>query len=135
MIRRSFLAAMLFPVVALAARAADSMTFEIYADAKGEFRWRLLDKDGTNVATSGQGYVRKVDCSKMVENFKTDITKYSFEIYTDNAKKARFRINSKNGNVVGASTGSYDSETDARKVTTAIEKGCSTAKVKEIEKN
>jgi|688.fasta_scaffold1091729_2 uncharacterized protein YegP (UPF0339 family) len=134
MFRRSFLAAMLLPVVALAARAADTMTFEVYADVKGEFRWRLLDKDGTNVANSGQGYVNKADCAKMVENFKADLTKYSFEVYTDNAKKTRFRIKSRNGNVVGASTGAYETEADAKKVMSAIEKGCASAKVKEVEK-
>lgn len=134
MLRRSFLAALVLPVVALTAIAADTMTFELYADAKGEFRWRLLDKDGTNVANSGQGYAKKADCAKMVENFKEDISKYSFETYADNAKKSRFRMKAKNGNVVGSSTGAYDSDADAKKAIDAIQKGTKTATVKEVEK-
>ena len=57
---------------------------------------------GTNVANSGQGYGKKVDCKKMVENFKDDISKYTFEVYEDNKKQQRFRLKAKNSNVVGS---------------------------------
>ena len=30
--------------------------FELYADAKGEYRWRLKASNGQVVATGGQGY-------------------------------------------------------------------------------
>lgn len=133
--RRSLFAALLaLPLAAALASAADKMTFELYADAKDEFRWRLLDTDGKNVANSGQGYGKKADCKKMVENFKADISKYNFEVYEDNKKESRFRMKAKNGNVVGASTGSYKTKADAETAIKAIEKGVKDAAVKEIEK-
>lgn len=38
------------------------MTFEIYKDARGEFRWRLKASNGRIVADSGEGYKNKADC-------------------------------------------------------------------------
>jgi uncharacterized protein YegP (UPF0339 family) len=132
--RRLFVAFALIPFLAGVAAAADTMTFEVYADAKDEFRWRLLNAEGKNVATSGQGYARKTDCTKMVSNLKEDISKYSFELYKDNKMESRFRIKAKNGNVVGASTSGFEKEPDCKSLVEAIQKGCKDAKVKEIEK-
>lgn len=134
--RRSLLAAFLaIPFAAAIATAADKkMTFEVYSDAKEEFRWRLLDGDGKNVANSGQGYGKKVDCTKMVDNFKSDISKYTFEFYEDNKKETRFRLKARNGNVVGASTGSYKTKSDAETAVDSIKKGAKDAEVKEISK-
>lgn len=30
--------------------------FELYADAKGEYRWRLKAANGQTIATGGEGY-------------------------------------------------------------------------------
>jgi len=38
------------------------MTFEIYKDKAGEYRWRLKATNGKIVADSGEGYVAKTDC-------------------------------------------------------------------------
>ena len=35
------------------------MRFEIYADRRGLWRWRLKARNGRIVADSGQGYVRR----------------------------------------------------------------------------
>lgn len=126
--RRSLLGLLVATLTAGMAGAADKkMTFEIYPDAKMEFRWRLLDSDGKNIATSGQGYKAKADCTKMVDNFKADISKYTFEVYEDNAKKFRFRMKASNGNVVGAANSAHDKKADAEKVVDAIKKGAKDA--------
>lgn len=52
------------------ARAAAGMTFEIYKDAKGEFRWRLKASNGQIVATGGQGYSAKADCKHAIESIQ-----------------------------------------------------------------
>ncbi len=44
------------------------MTFELYKDAKGEFRWRLKASNGQIVATGGQGYSAKADCKHAIES-------------------------------------------------------------------
>ena len=36
--------------------------FEVYADKRGEFRWRLKATNGITIASSGEGYKAKRDC-------------------------------------------------------------------------
>lgn len=43
------------------------MRFELYKDAKGEYRWRLKAANGEIVATSGEGYKNKSDCEKAIK--------------------------------------------------------------------
>lgn len=42
------------------------MTFYIYKDAKGEWRWRLKHK-GRIMADSGEGYSRRNKCRHAIE--------------------------------------------------------------------
>ncbi|VEI45686.1 Uncharacterized conserved protein [Actinobacillus equuli] len=46
------------------------MYFEIYKDAKGEFRWRLKSGNHQTVATGGEGYATKQSCQKGIEAVK-----------------------------------------------------------------
>ena len=43
------------------------MKFEIYKDAKGEFRWTLFSRNGKIIADSGEGYKRKGKCRRIIE--------------------------------------------------------------------
>jgi uncharacterized protein YegP (UPF0339 family) len=38
------------------------MAYYVYQDSQGQWRWRLLAGNRQIIATSGEGYVRKVDC-------------------------------------------------------------------------
>jgi uncharacterized protein YegP (UPF0339 family) len=53
-------------VLAAELRAAGA-TFEIYQDARKEYRWRLKAANGQVIATSGQGYKSKADCRHGIE--------------------------------------------------------------------
>jgi uncharacterized protein YegP (UPF0339 family) len=46
------------------------LTFELYKDSAGEFRWRLKNADGVNIGTSGKGYKDKADCQKSIDAIK-----------------------------------------------------------------
>jgi uncharacterized protein len=46
------------------------MTFELYKDKKGEFRWRLRHSNGNILATSSEGYKAKASAAKCIENVK-----------------------------------------------------------------
>jgi uncharacterized protein YegP (UPF0339 family) len=118
--------------VSVAGADEPKLAFEIYADAKGEHRWRLKEGE-TILATSGQGYGRKADCKTMVENLKKDVSKYTFEIYEDAKKEQRFRIKAKNGNIVGSSNGSFTTKAEAEAAVKVIEKGSPAAKITEKE--
>lgn len=39
-------------------------TFEVFRDAAGEWRWRLVHRNGNIVATSGEGYTRRRNAEK-----------------------------------------------------------------------
>ena len=41
---------------------ASTLTFEVFKDAKGEFRWRLKATNSKIIADSGEGYKAKADC-------------------------------------------------------------------------
>lgn len=119
----------LLVMFAPAEAAAKSMTFDIFVDKNGEFRWRLRDGEGVILATSGQGYKAKADCTRMVNNLREDISKYDLEVYEDNAGKHRFRIKAKNGQTVGASNTGYATAAEAEKVVDAIKTGAKDAEV------
>jgi uncharacterized protein YegP (UPF0339 family) len=44
------------------------MKFEVYKDARGEFRWRLRHQNGNILATASEGYSSKASCLKCIEN-------------------------------------------------------------------
>jgi uncharacterized protein YegP (UPF0339 family) len=47
------------------------MTYEMYKDKAGEWRWRLKVDNGNIIADSGQGYVNKADCERGIELVKS----------------------------------------------------------------
>jgi uncharacterized protein YegP (UPF0339 family) len=71
--------------LANALEAAAGLTFEIYKDAKQEFRWRLKSANGQVIATSGQGYTAKVDCRHGIEVIQKEASEAKVEDLT--AKK------------------------------------------------
>ena len=44
--------------------------FEVYKDAKGEFRWRLVATNGQTTATGGEGYKAKASAIAGIESVK-----------------------------------------------------------------
>jgi hypothetical protein len=44
--------------------------FELYADAKGEYRWRLKASNGQTIATGGEGYSSKAAANAGIESVK-----------------------------------------------------------------
>ena len=44
--------------------------FELYKDAKGEYRWRLVASNGQTIATGGEGYKEKSSAKDGIESVK-----------------------------------------------------------------
>jgi uncharacterized protein YegP (UPF0339 family) len=44
--------------------------FEVYRDARGEFRWRLKDGNHRIIAASAEGYVSRDGATRAVQNGK-----------------------------------------------------------------
>lgn len=64
--------------------AAGELTFEIYKDAKKEYRWRLKSPNGKIIAMSDEGYTRKDACQHAIDVIKDGAAKAKVE---DNATK------------------------------------------------
>ena len=45
--------------------------FELYRDAKGEYRWRLQAQNNEIIADSSEGYKNKSDCTHGIQLVKT----------------------------------------------------------------
>ena len=46
--------------------------FELYKDAKGEFRWRLKSANGQIIATGGEGYTSKAGAQNGISAVQRD---------------------------------------------------------------
>jgi uncharacterized protein YegP (UPF0339 family) len=117
------------------AKAKDQLKFEVYQDSAKEFRWRLVsgeDKDREVLATGGQGYKSKADCTHGVESIQKGSDKLKFEEYQDNAKQNRWRAKASNGQVVAASGSSYKTKADCDSAVETIKKGAAKAPVEEV---
>jgi len=51
------------------------MKFEIYADAGGSYRWRLVSSNGQTIASSGESFDSKSNARRAAENVKENASK------------------------------------------------------------
>ncbi len=58
---------------------ADKLKFEVYEDARKEYRWRLKATNGQVIGSSSEGYKAKADCEKAIELIKTGAAKAEVE--------------------------------------------------------
>lgn len=47
-------------------------TFQLYQDAGGEWRWRLIHDNGNVIADSGEGYSSKGSAENGIESVRTN---------------------------------------------------------------
>jgi len=59
--------------------AADKLKFEVYEDAKKEYRWRLKASNGQVIGASSEGYKAKGDCEKAIDLIKAGAAKAEVE--------------------------------------------------------
>jgi uncharacterized protein YegP (UPF0339 family) len=125
-------------LLAGAARAQErKMTFEVYQDAKDEYRWRLKAANGKVLATPGDGYKRKADCLHGIEVIQKEAgkekTKLKFETYQDKKMEYRWRLKAANGNILAVSSEGYKSKEDCQRGVELL-KEASKAEVKDLTK-
>ncbi|MEO7094564.1 MAG: DUF1508 domain-containing protein [Polyangiales bacterium] len=128
MLRRTFTAVVATGLVGLflahSAVAGDAkLKFELYKDKAGQFRWRLNAANGETLATSGEGYKAKASARKGIEKIRTAADELTFELYEDKKGEHRFRIEAKNGKVIGASSEGYKQKASAEKAIQTIKDG------------
>ncbi|WP_254546938.1 HVO_2922 family protein [Halomarina pelagica] len=55
-------------------------TFEVFRDAAGEWRWRLVASNGNVIADSGEGYRSKQGVERGIESVKRTAAEAPVEI-------------------------------------------------------
>jgi uncharacterized protein YegP (UPF0339 family) len=112
--------------------AAKTLVFEIYQDKADEYRWRLKATNKQIIATSGQGYKDKRDCSSAIDRIKADAkTKLKFETYTDASDDTRWRLKATNGQIIATSGQGYKDKRDCEHAIDVIKTGAADAKVEQ----
>ena len=106
--------------------------FEVYADAAGEYRWRLVHRNGNILADSGQGYTRRNDATRAVYRIRDGIDNYSFEVFEDDAGEYRWRLVADNGNIVADSGEGYSSQSAAEDAVERVREHAGAANVLDI---
>ncbi|TKX56921.1 DUF1508 domain-containing protein [Halorubrum sp. SS7] len=110
-------------------RASESKaTFEVYEDAGGKWRWRLVHDNGNIIADSGEGYASKsnaTDAVERVSEYAPDARALAagsaaFEIYEDAGGKWRWRLRHRNGNVLADSGEGYAARSNAVEAVTRV---------------
>jgi uncharacterized protein YegP (UPF0339 family) len=91
----------------------DPASFEIFRDAAGQWRWRLVHENGRILADSGEGYSRRRDARRAVDRIRDNVADYEFVVYEDRGGKYRWRLKAGNGETVADSGQGYASEGSA----------------------
>ena len=97
-------------------------TFDVYEDAAGEYRWRLLHRNGNIVADSGEGYSDQDEAEDAVERVQgyvgdagsLTIDPAAFEVYRDAADEWRWRLLHRNGEILADCGQGYSERTSAQ---------------------
>jgi uncharacterized protein YegP (UPF0339 family) len=85
----------------------DPTGFEVYRDGAGQWRWRLVHRNGNILADGGEGYTRRNDAKRAVDRVKERADDLEFEVYEDDAGEYRWRLLAGNGEVLGDSGEGY----------------------------
>jgi uncharacterized protein YegP (UPF0339 family) len=100
----------------------DPAGFEVYQDAAGEYRWRLVARNGEIIADSGEGYATRSNARTAVETVQTTASEASvdsdgdrpaFELFEDSAGEYRWRFLAANGEEIADSGEGYTERNDA----------------------
>ena len=107
------------------------MSFEVYKDKAGEYRFRLKASNGQTVL-SGEGYSAKAGCMNGIESVKENAAiDDRFETYEDKAGKHRFRLKAANGQVIGTGE-AYETEDNLKAGIASVQRWAKEAEIKEI---
>nr|WP_206042099.1 DUF1508 domain-containing protein [Haloarcula argentinensis] len=95
----------------------DPVAYEVYADAAGQFRWRLLHRNGNILADSGEGYSSRSNArraARRVSELAPDsAVDDRFEVYEDAGEEWRWRLRANNGELIADSGEGYANRSKA----------------------
>src|SRR5262249_36840603 len=89
------------------------MTFEVYKDKGGEYRWRLKAANGKILAVPEDAYTAHADIKTAVDNVRANAGKMKVEVYQDKGKEYRWRLLATNGRGMARSSEGYATKAGA----------------------
>ncbi len=132
--------------------AASKATFELYADAAEQWRWRLRHDNGNIIADGSEGYVDKRDAESGIESVQrnapgahvVDVSRdeeapdeggsnATFELFRDEADEYRWRLRHDNGNIIADSGQGYASKQKATQGLNSVKSNAPGAPVEETD--
>jgi len=101
----------------------DPTAFEVFRNAGGEWRWRLIHENGNVLADSGEGYSSRSKARQGLDSVQSNAAEAAleavgddgvagdadgnpnatFELYEDAAEEYRWRLRHRNGNIIADS--------------------------------
>jgi len=132
---------------------ASKATFELYEDAEGKWRWRLVHDNGNVIADGSEGYASKQKARQGLDSVKTNApgahvvdqskddpeddveggSKATFELYEDAEGKWRWRLVHDNGNIIGDGGQGYSSKQKAKQGLRSVKTNALGAPVEETD--
>lgn len=113
--------------------ATSKARFEVYGDSAGDYRWRLVHRNGNIIADGGEGYASKQKAEQGLESVRKNGpgayvvdrskdegapaqggSKATFELFGDSGGKWRWRLRHDNGNVIADGGQGYSSKQKAK---------------------
>jgi uncharacterized protein YegP (UPF0339 family) len=85
----------------------DPAGFETYRDKGGEYRWRLVHRNGNVIATGGEGYATHGNARRAVRRLRERVDEFEREVYEDRGGEYRWRLRAANDEIVATSGEGY----------------------------
>ena len=87
----------------------DPASFEIYRDSAGEWRWRLVHRNGNILASASESYTRRRDAKRALDSVRDQEVDGDdqFEVYEDNRGEFRWRFRARNDEILATSGEGY----------------------------
>lgn len=92
---------------------ADPTAIEIYRDEAGEWRWRLLHRNGNILAGSGEGYASRSGVREVIDRLREQSTAMDIEVYEDEGGGFRWRLAGEDDKII-VDSGAYESRDGAK---------------------
>lgn len=127
------------------AKAAELIEFEHAAfqqyESEGEWRWRLIDEDGTVMADSGEEYASKSDVMDAMTTLKEnapnaevlEIETAAFELYRADGGGYGWRLIDETGQLVAAGATTHDRRAEARDAVDFVRSTAESSSIREME--
>lgn len=87
----------------------DPTAFEVYRDAAGEWRWRLIHRNGNILSDGGEGYSSRSNARRAIDSIRNHVGEMEFETYEDNSGNFRWRLRGGSGDIMADSGEGYAS--------------------------